>query len=676
MARGGPDTAARQQRQASATPPPDSSEPSRWQRLKAGYLAHAPRIVAGIAWVLGVFVLLDALWADERGRVHSLTKIIPIPATAAAAAVTAISGLLLLRIAAGLRKRKRREWLAAVAITLIMTVAHLVRAERRPVEATITLVLLVALLAARSRFTAKPDPRSRWFAARVFVQFMAVAIAFGLVLLYAYPRHVAGSPSFWLRLREVVESIVGAGGDIRLKGERFGDIFHGTLLAFGLVTARRGRVAHPASVPADRPALGRRRAASARAARQAGRTRLARLLRCAPRQVGGLVAVGQGSRDVPGRARRRAGQRRPDRRSRGVARRHRRLSALAEEYAWTPAVMGCSELGATVYKRECELSALALGDEAIVEVGEFTLEGRAMRGVRQACTRVGRAGYEVQVRRARDIPADELAALQDAAAAWRGDAVERGFSMALSRIGDPADGDCVIATATDDGAVRGLLHFVPWGADGLSLDLMRRDRGSDNGLNEFMIASLMSACPDLGVRRVSLNFAVFRDAIERGERIGAGPILRLWRSLLIFASRWWQIESLYRFNVKFRPYWEPRFISYPSARDLPRIAVAALEAEAFIVRPHRLQRWLGTRVAGAGLRPSAALRGVGYAFGWSRTRLGLLEASPSLVYGAALLMRFGLTAHPGFESRSLRAARSATESRHSAKLIGRFTKRP
>jgi hypothetical protein len=31
------------------------------------------------------------------------------------------------------------------------------------------------------------------------------------------------------------------------------------------------------------------------------------------------------------------------------------------------------------------------------------------------------------------------------------------------------------------------------------------------------------------------------------------------------------------------------------------------------------------------------------------------EASPSLVYGAALLMRFGVTPHPGFKSRSLRA---------------------
>jgi len=63
--------------------------------------------------------------------------------------------------------------------------------------------------------------------------------------------------------------------------------------------------------------------------------------------------------------------------------------------------------------------------------------------------------------------------------------------------------------------------------------------------------------------------------------------------VLVLASRWWQIETLYRFNVKFRPEWEPRFLCYPAARDLPRIAVAALEAEAFITRPHRVRIVLG-----------------------------------------------------------------------------------
>jgi lysyl-tRNA synthetase class 2 len=50
-------------------------------------------------------------------------------------------------------------------------------------------------------------------------------------------------------------------------------------------------------------------------------------------------------------------------------------------------------------------------------------------------------------------------------------------------------------------------------------------------------------------------------------------------------SRWFQIESLYRFNAKFQPQWQPRFLVYPTAGDLPRIGVAALEAEAFIVWP-------------------------------------------------------------------------------------------
>jgi lysyl-tRNA synthetase class 2 len=150
----------------------------------------------------------------------------------------------------------------------------------------------------------------------------------------------------------------------------------------------------------------------------------------------------------------------------------------------------------------------------------------------------------------------------------------------------------VLATARTDGHLRGLLHLVPWGPDGLSLDLLRRDRTADTGLNDFLITALIHACPDLGVRRVSLNFAVFRDALERGEKIGAGPALRAWRRLLLFLSRWWQIESLFRFNSKFRPTWQPRFLSFPTARDLPRITVAALQAEAFLVRPHTLRRIL------------------------------------------------------------------------------------
>jgi lysyl-tRNA synthetase class 2 len=574
-------------------PAVEAERPSRGARFRSAYLSRAPRLIAAIAALLGIFSLLDALWTGERGRIHFFTRVIPVPASAAATAVLAVSGLLLVRLALALGKRKRRAWRAAVAIGLVMIFANLIREERRPGEAAVALILLVLLITARSRFTAKSDPRSRWFAALVFCQFVGVAVVYGMLMLYAYRSHLVGHPSFWTQLNEVLASLVGAGGNISMRGERFDDIFHGTLFGMGLLTviAVALLVLRPSEPiaklsPQDEDRLRKL------LARHGGRDSLGYFALRRDKSVvwspTGKAAIAY--RVVQGVALASGDPIGDPEAWPGAMAAYRQL---VDEYGWTAAVIGCSELGATIYKRECDLSALAFGDEAIVEVEDFSLEGRPMRGVRQACTRVCRAGYEVRVRRAHQIDRDEMAQLVRAAAAWRGDAVERGFSMALSRLGDPTDTECVVATAYQNGVLAGILHFVPWGDDGLSLDLMRRDRSSDNGLNEYMIAKVIEHAPELGVARVSLNFAAFRDAIERGERIGAGPILRAWRWVLIFLSRWWQIETLYRFNVKFRPYWEPRFISFPSTRDIPRIAIAALEAEAFIVRPHRLKQLLG-----------------------------------------------------------------------------------
>jgi lysyl-tRNA synthetase, class II len=567
-------------------------ERGRWARFRADYLQRAPGLIATIATLLGLLTVVDAIWASERHRVHGLTKIIPVPASAAAAAVVFVSGVLLLRIAAGLRKRKRLAWQVGVAVSFLMTIAHFFRDERRYDEAAFTLVLLVLLVTARSRFTAKSDPHSRWFAAKVFLQFAVGAVGLGMAMIYL-SRQVVGHPSFWARLQEVLFGLVGGNGEVRFRHEAFDDVLHGTLFGLGLLTvvvvallALRPSEAIARLSPDDEDRL------RALLAKHGERDSLGYFSLRRDKSVvwspTGKAAITY--RVVHGVALASGDPIGDPEAWPGAIHAYR---DLVEEYGWTPAVMGSSELGATVFKREYDLSALELGDEAIIDVADFTLQGRAMRGVRQACTRVARGCYEVRVRRARDIGPAEFAELSRAADAWRGDAVERGFSMALSRLGDATDPDCIVASAYRHGALAGLLHFVPWGPDGLSLDLMRRDRAADNGLNEFMIAKLIEAGPELGIRRVSLNFAVFRDAIERGERIGAGPILRAWRRILVFVSRWWQIESLYRFNVKFRPYWEPRFISYPSTRDIPRIAVAALEAEAFLVRPHRLKRMLG-----------------------------------------------------------------------------------
>ena len=262
--------------------------------------------------------------------------------------------------------------------------------------------------------------------------------------------------------------------------------------------------------------------------------------------------------------------------------------ALCQTYGWAPGVMGASSTAAQAF-RESGLNALQLGDEAILYPDAFRLSGPDMRAVRQAVTRARRAGATVRIRRHRDIDSEEMARVIARAEAWRDTQSERGFSMALGRLGDPADGDCLLVEAVQNAAgkdeVVAMLSLVPWGNNGASLDLMRRSPRSPNGTIELMVSELCMQCEGIGVTRISLNFAMFRSAFEQGAQLGAGPVARLWRGLLVFFSRWWQLETLYRSNMKYQPEWVPRYACYEDARLVPRVGIASVIAEGFLVLP-------------------------------------------------------------------------------------------
>ena len=144
--------------------------------------------------------------------------------------------------------------------------------------------------------------------------------------------------------------------------------------------------------------------------------------------------------------------------------------SLCQAYGWAPGVMGASSTAAEAF-RAAGLNALQLGDEAILYPDNFRLSGPDMRAVRQAVTRARRAGATVRIRRHRDLDTDEMARVVERADAWRDTDDERGFSMALGRLGDPADGDCLLVEAVQPGAggdqVVAMLSLVPWGANGV-----------------------------------------------------------------------------------------------------------------------------------------------------------------------------------------------------------------
>ena len=181
------------------------------------------------------------------------------------------------------------------------------------------------------------------------------------------------------------------------------------------------------------------------------------------------------------------------------------------------------------------------------------------------------------------IDAATAAELERISRNWRSGRSERGFSMTLDalRREDQSDTVVVIARDRDDNA-RGFLHFVPsYGRSAMSLSFMRRERETPNGLMEFLVVRSILLLRERGICEVSLNFAAFAQLIHRPR----GHTQRVLGRLLSLGDAFFQIESLYRFNAKFFPRWEPRYFLFERRLGLPRAGLAALWAEGQVPQP-------------------------------------------------------------------------------------------
>jgi lysyl-tRNA synthetase class 2 len=554
-----------------------------WDRLRT------PFWVARIVGLVGAVTVVSAVLPGFRDRTHLIVELVPDVFPAAATTGSAAVGLVLIVISRALRRGKRRAWLLATVLAALAALLHVLKGLDVE-EALLSLAVFVLLLASRRRFTAKPDPRSLRRLATVAVGGVLIATVLGWLWLAVDADGQAPGTSTADRVSQSFLGLVGISGPVRFVDQGDSDraavalvVLGASVLLFAILVALQ-----PAGGPHDLDDADRERLRGM-LARWGAIDSLSYFSLRDDRSVifspSGKSAI---TYRVVGTVSLAAGDPLGDPEAWPGA-----ITAWLDEarsFGWVPAVLAASERGAEAFHR-VGMDALELGDEAILHVSEFSLEGRSMRGVRQAVSRCARAGLTVSCHRLADLDDATLAELRERAEEWRDGAVERGFSMALGRFGERVDDRSVVVLCRDaDGLPRGLLHFVPWGTDGLSLDLMRRDRDSENGIVEQMVAALMAEAGTLGVRRVSLNFAVFRSVFARGERLGAGPVLRVWRSTLLWASRFWQIESLYRANAKYQPEWVPRFLCFRSSADLPRVSVAGLRAEAFLVAPNWLQR--------------------------------------------------------------------------------------
>jgi lysyl-tRNA synthetase class 2 len=257
-----------------------------------------------------------------------------------------------------------------------------------------------------------------------------------------------------------------------------------------------------------------------------------------------------------------------------------RFLALCDRRGWRPAVLGARGDRVALWSTQ-GMRHIAIGDEVVLDVAPFGLATRKMRNVRQAVRRTHNAGVRTSVVPAAELPAALRAEMAALSTQWLGSNRERGFSMILDGLFDARRPEGLFVLAFDaDGRLVGFQRYLPVGSGAdwaLSLDVMRRQRSRLNGLNERMIVDVVEYAREHGIGTVSLNFAAFRELMDKGER--RGPVEQVGYRLLHLLDPLIQVESLYLFNAKFRPGYVSRNVVLGSWFALPTVLLALLGLE-------------------------------------------------------------------------------------------------
>jgi lysyl-tRNA synthetase class 2 len=552
-----------------------------------------PALVGVLVIAIALANLLDLVWPGMADHLHLLAYLVPQRAAPWAHALAGPVAVLMVGLGWALTQRRRAA--LAIAVGLLGVMAVTMAGERRPADAAACAVLAVLLYLARGLFPVMPPPqavrqsliRLPFAAAGAFIiGVLAVVVARG----DAVPE-ISGADV----VREALALLTWRAGPAD-----FPAAFHWLpealalvgIIALVLVLAPLLR--RPPFVP-DPQTLSARRRVDQLAARHDSGSLSQFVLRpdhhwlfsddgdavLAYQVEAGVLLVAAdpiGNPDaLPGLV--------------------QKAADTADRHGLLLGVMAGADAMRPLWRR-VGLRAAYLGDEAVVDALAFSLEGRAIRKVRQSVTRLQRDGFTARMERVRDLSADQRGALDRFRQECRDGQPERGFSMAGDRIADPGSQPTWVALAHGpDGAIAGVMHFVPghWGTT-QSLSMMLRARETPNGLMEFLVVHTICEFRDMGVTDVSLNFVTggryFREHTTPMQRVHN----RAWRT----ADRWFQIKRLEKFTEKFFPRWDARYVMYPGlVMGYLRVGLAAMWAEGQIARPRELVTWRSARRAPA-----------------------------------------------------------------------------
>ncbi len=253
------------------------------------------------------------------------------------------------------------------------------------------------------------------------------------------------------------------------------------------------------------------------------------------------------------------------------------FAAMCDRSGWVPCMFSVGEQGRD--------AATALGwqhaqvaEDSVVDLAALEFKGKAWQDIRSAINRAKKENIEFRMVTLAEQTYGLVSQIRAISEEWVGDKQMPEMGFTLGGVDEALDPHVKVGMALDqDGVVQGVTSWMPVYApggeiQGWTLDLMRRK--TDGGFRpviEFLIASSCLEFKAMGASFASLSGAPLARSAEEGEM---EPIERVLELLGQTMEPYYGFRSLHAFKLKFQPRFEPMYLTYRDAADLPRIGIA------------------------------------------------------------------------------------------------------
>lgn len=527
--------------------------------------------------IVGIVNLLSAVTPGLEERVKWL-KELPFEihdVRHSAHLFAALSGFFLLTLASNLLRRKRVAWLLTVILLIISIFSHLIKGLDYE-ESLLSLVLLIQLILMRDIYKARSDTPSIAQGVRALIGALLFTLAYGTAGFFLLDRHYHVNFDFWGAIAQTLAMFFTDDNAGLQPITRFGRFFADSIYVVGAATLFYAlfMLLRPV-VLRDSPATTVQRRQAKEIVESYGCSSLARFALLddkayyfspSGRSVIAYVPKGRGAialGDPIGPI--------EDRQEVLLS-----FQQFCQQNDWYPAFYQTLPNELDFYK-SLGMDAIKIGEEAIIDLKAFTLQGKAGRNLRNAINRLTKLGYEVKFYQP-PIAEGLLARLREISNEWLKMVQGSEKKFSLGWFDEDYLKECeIVVVEKNTGEMTAFANVVPeYQINEITIDLMRHRTEIEQGTMDFLFLSMFQHFKERGYDGFNLGLSALSGVGETKEsRRLEKALAYLYKHL----ERFYNFQGLHAYKDKFHPRWEPRYLVYPGAAALPEVVVALVRAD-------------------------------------------------------------------------------------------------